>query len=335
MKITGTDADALFFSVYIWNSDYIKRLIHDIKTAVPEIIIVLGGPQASSLFEDISPKVTLVRGEIEGVDPSFYIDLALKNLRPLYTCKPMPRFDFPYTDDDFENQLKNRNIYYESSRGCPFSCSYCLSSISKGINSTDISRVEEELSILIKQKPTIVRFVDRTFNADPKRALQIWSFILKNTPPSSCYHFEIAPDLFTEEMFAFLETVPKGLFQFEIGIQSINVDTLTAVNRKMDIEKAFITIKRLLSFNTIHLHIDLILGLPNDSVQSFQKSFRALFKLHPHYIQMGLLKVLPDTGIESSAKEYSIKFCRKPPYQVLSTKWMTHSEIRHLYLFGE
>lgn len=336
LKITGSDADALFFSVYIWNADYIKRLIQDIKIAAPEFIIVLGGPQAPSLLaKDLNPPITLVLGEIEGVEPSFYTDLISKKLTSLYVCESTPLFDFPYTDDDFENQLKNRNIYYESSRGCPFSCSYCLSSISKGINSKVLSTVQKELSIIIEQKPTVVRFVDRTFNADPKRALQIWSFILEKTHPSSCYHFEIAPDIFTEEMFTFLETVPSGLFQFEIGIQSINADTLKAVNRKMDIEKAFITIKRLLSFNTIHLHIDLILGLPNDSQQGFQKSFSSLFKLQPHYIQMGLLKVLPDTGIEASSDEYSIKYCTNPPYQVLSTKWMNHAEIRHLYLFGE
>jgi len=337
LKITDTVADVLFFSVYIWNADYITRLLRDIHKAVPEFLFVLGGPQAPALAKTLTQPITVVKGEIEGIDPLFYTDLQSKKLKSFYVCSQpqTASFAFPYREDDFDNHLKNRNIYYESSRGCPFSCSYCLSSVSRGIQSKNVSTVKKELASIIKHTPPIVRFVDRTFNADPQRALDIWLFLLKISPPTMSYHFEIAPDIFTEEMFTFLETIPAGFFQFEIGIQSTNKATLNAVNRKTSIEKSFNTIKRLLSFNTIHLHIDLILGLPYDSRESFSQSLRDIFSLHPHYIQMGLLKVLPDTGIEKDADKYKIEFCSQPPYQVLSTSWMRHSEIRSLYFLGE
>jgi radical SAM superfamily enzyme YgiQ (UPF0313 family) len=335
LQITNTEAEVLFFSVYIWNADYIKRLLRDIHKAVPEFLFVLGGPQAPSLAKTLSQPTTVVTGEIEGIDTSFYTDLVSKKLKPLYSSKQAASFAFPYKSADFDTQLKNRNIYYESSRGCPFSCSYCLSSISRGIQSKNLSSVKKELAILVKHKPPSIRFVDRTFNADPQRALAIWMFLLKNSPKTTCYHFEIAADIFTEEMFTFLESIPVGFFQFEIGIQSTNKTVLSAVNRKMSIEKSFNTIKRLLAFDTIHLHVDLILGLPFDSQQSFYQSLREIFSVHPHYTQMGLLKVLPGTGIEANAGLYEIEYCSQPPYQVLSTKWLKHKEIRHLYLLGE
>lgn len=335
LQITGSNADVLFFSVYIWNSDYISRLLSDIHKATPRKMVVLGGPQAPRLAETLSFPTTVVHGEIEGISPYFYTDILSHTLQQQYICSPAANFDFPYLKPDFEDQLKNRNIYYESTRGCPFSCSYCLSSASTLITSKDVSTVQEELALLIQQSPKIIRFVDRTFNANPARALAIWQYILSHSPPSICYHFEIAPDIFSEEMFSFLATVPSGFFQFEIGIQSTHTDTLQAVHRKMDISKAFQTIRRLLVLNTIHLHIDLILGLPFDSSHTFFNSFKDVFSLHPHYIQMGLLKVLPATGIETSSAEFEIESCQQPPYQVLSTKWLKHQELSYLYFFGE
>jgi len=276
----------------------------------------------------------VVRGEAEGLGPEFYADLRRRSLRPEYRARPASRFASPYTGEDFGGQLKNRNIYYESTRGCPFSCSYCLSSTSLGVRAKDVDTVRRELSPILASRPPSVRFVDRTFNADPERALAIWRF-LAGTGGGTCFHFEIAPDRFTPEMFAFLEGVPPGRFQFEIGVQSTTPAALEAINRRMDVESALANIRRLSAMDSIHIHVDLILGLPAEDEGGFRRSFNDVFAAGPHHIQMGLLKILPDTPLAARQKEFGITACARPPHQVLATAWIDHASLARLYRFGE
>lgn len=335
LRISSAKASALFFSVYIWNANYINRLINDLAEIVPDIPIVLGGPQVT--YKDITslpPQCTIIRGEIEGVDESFYDDIKANRLKREYSATPGKPFSFPYKEEDFSVLLKDRHIYYESSRGCPFGCTYCLSSVNRGVQNKGVDEVKEELAKLLVHQPKIIRFVDRTFNANAQRALDIWRF-LNNQEGDTVFHFEIAPDLFTEEMLTFLASVEAGRFQFEIGLQSTNPETLEAVNRTMDLASAKENILRLANYDNIHLHVDLILGLPFETKETFKKAFNDVFNLAPHYIQMGLLKVLPGTAISKSMNEFGMQCCTEPPYEILATRWVNHEKIRYLHWLGE
>ncbi|CAK8715762.1 Radical SAM superfamily enzyme YgiQ, UPF0313 family [Candidatus Electrothrix aarhusensis] len=329
LRISGASAKVLFFSVYIWNHRFIRRLINDLARLQPNLPIILGGPQALALGE-LPVQCTLFIGEIEGAPKEFYLDLEKGCLQSLYRAEKPQTFPSPYRQEDFTGALKNRQLYYESSRGCPFSCSYCLSSGSNGVRHKPVELVQEELTALIAADPMIIKLVDRTFNDHPERALAIWQFLIKRTERVR-FHFEIAPDRFTEPMFELLATVPCDQFQFEIGIQSCQPQTLAAVNRKMDIEATCRNIKRLLDLDTIHLHVDLILGLPFETEDSFRDSFNQVFRLAPHYIQLGLLKVLPDTEISRRAEEFGLISCSEPPYEVLATRWLDHEQLTELY----
>jgi len=333
LRISRVEADALFFSVYIWNAGFIGRLIGDLKAVQPEIPIIIGGPQATSMT-DLPAHCTVVDGEIEGIGEDFYRDLENGQLKSRYTAMQGCFFSAPYVDDDFSGPLRNRQVYYESSRGCPFHCSYCLSSLSKGVLHHDIDRVRRELNGILEHQPKIIKFVDRTFNDNPTRALSIWRYLGECDAPTR-FHFEIAPDRFSEEMFQFLATVPPGRFQFEIGIQSTNLQTLNAINRKMDVGRALANIARLAGIDNIHLHVDLILGLPYETEESFRDSFNRVFSPGAHYIQMGLLKVLPGTAIRGQAGEYGLIYCKEPPYQILANRWLEHRGVRKLYALGE
>ncbi|MGB5685875.1 MAG: DUF4080 domain-containing protein [Candidatus Electrothrix sp.] len=329
LRISGESAQAIFFSVYIWNHNVIRRLVNDLARLRPNLAIILGGPQAQALGE-LPEQCTLFLGEIEGAPEAFYRDLKKGCLQPLYCAERPKTFASPYRREDFTGALKNRQLYYESSRGCPFSCSYCLSSGSQGVRHKPVDLVKEELTALIAADPMIIKLVDRTFNDQPERALSIWQFLI-NQAEQVRFHFEIAPDRFTEPMFELLATVPCDQFQFEIGIQSCHPQTLAAVNRKMDIEATCRNIQRLLELNTIHLHVDLILGLPFETETSFRDSFNQVFRIAPHYIQLGLLKVLPDTEIARRAEEFALIFCSAPPYEILATRWLDHEQLSELY----
>jgi anaerobic magnesium-protoporphyrin IX monomethyl ester cyclase len=333
LRISGQPAQAVLFSVYIWNHAYIRRLIGDLSRLRPELPIILGGPQAA-VMDNLPPNCTVFLGEIEGAKEEFFHDLQTGTLKPLYQAEPSHSFPSPYQQEDFHTHLKNRQLYYESSRGCPFSCSYCLSSISKGVRHKPLDLVKEELRSLIAAKPMIIKLVDRTFNDSPERALAFWEFLLTEASGVR-FHFEIAPDRFTEAMFALLAKVPCDVFQFEIGIQSCNPETLAAVNRRMNVAQAEANIRRLVALDTIHIHADLILGLPFETAASFLDSFNQVFRSSPHYIQLGLLKVLPGTEMQARAEGFGLLFCAEPPYEVLSTRWLPHEELRDLYEFCE
>jgi len=329
---------ALFFAVYIWNSIYIKRLLGDLVKLLPDTPLILGGPEAEALTRNLAAEVrrncTLVKGEVEGIAQEFYRDLSEGRLQKVYCCGKVPTFKSPYRREDFGGPLKNRNIYYESSRGCPFGCTYCLSAAEKGVRHLPLEQVIEEIGYILSFEPRVVRFVDRTFNDLPERSLAIWRFLLEQ-PGETLFHFEMAPDRFSDGMFRFLEEVEPGRFQFEIGIQSINSRTLEAINRKCDLEKAAANIHRLVALDTIHIHLDLILGLPHEDRESYSRSFAEVFRLGPHYIQMGLLKVLPDTAMHGSAGEYELVFCQNPPYEILANRWLAAAEVEELFWFGE
>jgi len=333
LRITEKQARVILFSVYIWNHQYVRRLIVDLARLLPELPIVIGGPQAAALA-DLPEQCSLVSGDIEGVGEQFYQDLAAGILQPLYRAKQGRSFASPYREEDFSGPLKNRQLYYESSRGCPFFCSYCLSSISRGVRHKPLETVKQELGKIISVQPMIIKFVDRTFNDDSARALAIWQFLVKHAAGVKC-HFEISPDRFTDEMLEFLALVPCDLFQFEIGIQSCNEKTLGAVNRQMDVERAGENIRSLAALDTIHLHVDLILGLPFETGESFRQSFNRVFMFAPHYIQLGLLKILPGTEMAERAAEFGMISCSEPPYEVLATRWLEHAELSDLHAFCE
>lgn len=342
IRLSAGSPRYIFFSAAIWNSSLIERLTRDLRICLPHCRVVIGGPQAAVLGDRLGhtgpDNCTVVIGEIEAVGEEFYRDLASDSLRPRYTgsfFKMAGRsFAYPYRESDFQSHLQNRHIYYESSRGCPFSCSYCLSAAEKGLYHKELAAVEEELRDIIRHRPGVVRFIDRTFNDRPDRALAIWRFLAAEGG-ETLFHFEMAPDLFTEEMFAFLATVKHGRFQFELGIQSTNPPTLEAVHRRVDPVLAHRTVSRLAGFNNIHLHVDLILGLPYETQISFAKSFRDVFAMGGHYIQMGLLKILPDTPICHGAGEYEYRHSSEPPYAVFASKWLDHAALGKLYWFSE
>ncbi len=336
MRLSATNADLYFFSAAIWNSDLVIKIVNDVLRMSPEIHIVVGGPQAEIVGLQVNKKrCSIVQGEIEGVGEEFYRDLQNKTLKTRYQCTRVGAdFSYPYIDADFGRHLENRHIYYESSRGCPYSCTYCLSASQKGVFHKDLSQVRKELSHILKHNPMVVRFVDRTFNDNGARALAIWQFLAEQ-PVETIFHFEISPSHFSEEMFVFLQDLPAGRFQFEIGIQSTNPETLKAIRRSIDTDAAHDIIVRLSQMKNIHLHVDLILGLPYETKESFLQSFRDVFFMKPHYIQMGLLKILPDTPICHTAPEFRYCYSSSAPYSVFANSWMDQQKMRELYWFGE
>jgi len=335
VRITGDQPQALCFSVYIWNADYTRRLVGDLRRILPEAAIILGGPEATFMAAQSLPAgCTVIRGEVEGLGDDFFRDLAAGTLQAEYRGIDAPPFAMPYREDDFAAHLENRNIYYESSRGCPFSCSYCLSSVGQGVRYRKLAEVERELAQILVHNPKVIRFVDRTFNALPERALAIWRWLL-NQPGETLFHFEIAPELFNEEMLVFLAQVPQGRFQFEIGLQSTNPATLAAVNRRMDLARVQENIGRLVASGNIHLHLDLILGLPRETEATFRASLNEAFAMAAHHLQMGLLKVLPGTPISREREEFGLVSSGMPPYSVLATRWLDHASLRRLYWLGE
>ncbi len=342
LRLSKGNPRYIFFSAAIWNSSLVENLTIDLRTCLPACRVVIGGPQASVLGGRLDRlgenDCTVVLGEIEGVGREFYQDLQTGRLQSRYHgsffAMKDRSFDYPYREDDFSRDLQNRHIYYESSRGCPFGCTYCLSAVEKGLYHKELKTVKNELAAILGHRPKVVRFIDRTFNDVPDRALAIWKFLAVEGK-ETLFHFEMAPDRFTEEMFSFLATLEPGHFQFELGIQSTHEKTLEAVNRRVDPVEAHQAIGRLVSFRNIHLHVDLILGLPYETRESFATSFRDVFAMGAHYIQMGLLKILPDTPICHGAHEFGYSHCSGPPYSILETKWMDHGTLGHLYWFSE
>lgn len=334
-SILSYEAEVIGFGCYIWNIEYILKLAESIKKIKPEVIIVLGGPEVSYNPDEILNKYPFISsvmcGEGENSIKDLVEDFKASSIEKIYK-KCVPIQDIPRITDDIISNYDNRVVYFETSRGCPYKCSYCLSCIDKHIKYFNIDNVYEDLKKLLDKNVKQIRFIDRTFNSDRKRALKLWKFMLENRTDTT-FHFEICANLIDDETIKFLETVPKNTFQFEIGIQSTNKDTLNSINRAYNFENEKKIIKHLIKCTNIKLHTDLIIGLPFETLEIFKKSFNDLYALYPHEIQVGFLKFLKGTDIYQKKDMYDYKFNNYPPFEVLENKFMKYNEISYLKNF--
>jgi radical SAM superfamily enzyme YgiQ (UPF0313 family) len=334
--------DLIGFSCYIWNITYVKRLIVEIKKVLPNTKLWLGGPEVSydsaKVLNEYPQLSGIIVGEgevtfsklVKGEHPGLLQGITFRDEKgQIQENLPsahmeLDKLPFPYQDLD---DLSNRIIYYESSRGCPFSCSYCLSSEEGALRTRSLEKVKEELKMFIERGVTRVKFVDRTFNCDGKRARAIWKYIQENDNGKINFHFEIAADLLEEEDFELLSRLRVGLVQFEIGVQSTNPATIKEINRTMDYPKVAEAVGRLKKLKNIHLHLDLIAGLPKEDAHSFATSFNQVYGLKAEHLQLGFLKLLKGSAMEKRKESYGLITQEIPPYEVLATKWLSFNEI--------
>ncbi len=320
--------DCIGFSCYIWNISYVKKLAEIIKTASPETKLVFGGPEAEFSAEKILGE-TFADAVIKGEGETVFEDIVNGRFEKIMTGTPldMEQMPFPYQKEELLE--KNRIFYYESSRGCPFGCSYCLSSAEKGIRYKSVRSVTDDLKIFAANNVRLVKFIDRTFNSNLKRSKEILREILKLRCDTE-FHIEIAADTVDDEFISILSELPEGKLRIEAGLQSTNPETLVAVNRKCNLEKLAKNIKNIIENTKVTLHLDLIAGLPNEDMQSFEKSFNFAYGLHPHELQLGFLKVLPGTDIAKNAGKFGIKNTSYPPYEIISNNDMSFEDLSAL-----
>lgn len=341
--------DVIAFSCYIWNIEYIERISKLIKLINEEIVILFGGPEVSydgaSYLKDYSCDY-VIEGEGENTYREF-LECILKgckeedisNIKGLfynsdgntvYTGKrelmDMNKVAFPYeTDEDFNNKI----VYYEASRGCPFNCKYCLSSTTHGVRFLDIQRVKNELKFFIDRKVKLVKFVDRTFNCNPKFASQIWEYLIHQDTETT-FHFEISADILTKEEIELLSKATKGRFQFEVGVQTTNNEVLKNINRTANFNHIKEKVEELMKIKNIKQHLDLIAGLPGEDYNSFIKSFNDLYTIHPEEIQLGFLKLLKGSSMRDEEKKWGMVYSPYPPYEILKTKDISYEELIQL-----
>lgn len=325
--------DVVAFSVYIWNSSIIADVIEKLKSSFPHVKVVAGGPEVSYEPEVFFDRTSSPDYIVCGYGEEGFRKLALAgfNSAEKIIREKNPSFSlipFPYNDSDMEN-LENRFIYYESSRGCPFSCTYCLSSRQDHCcEYRNLTDVKNEIDYLCSFKPGLVKFVDRTFNSKRDHYRGIWEYIIDNHSDSKTrFHFEIYPELLTDDDILFLKSIPAGLFQFEMGIQSTRGETLAAVNRKGNWQRISQTVKTLGEYGNINLHVDLIAGLPFESYAEFQQSYNRVYALEAEHFQSGFLKVLPGTKMREQADEYFLRYSLKAPYEIISNRWIDEVEM--------
>ncbi|MGL5797270.1 MAG: B12-binding domain-containing radical SAM protein [Cetobacterium sp.] len=340
------EADHYIFSTYIWNKEFVFRIIKELKKIKPDAKITLGGPEVTynaeeSLRENSSIDYVLI-GEGEKVllnfltkkkeeqrGVAFLRNGEFKYLGDEFPIENLDSIPFPYTEEELKENIKI--LYYESSRGCPFSCSYCLSSIDKGVRYWSLDRVKEDLKKFIDSGIELVKFVDRTYNLRKDRYLGIWQYLLDNYKEGVTFHFEINANIFDEEVIEFLKKVPEHYFQFEIGVQSINKETMNSINRRNLLERLRNNIKAI--SKNIHLHVDLIAGLPHDTYETFKDSFDYVYELDSEMIQLGFLKILNGTRISKEIEEYDYKYIEFPPYEILSNCFISYKELVKLKNF--
>ena len=341
--------DVVAFSCYIWNLQMIERVLEDLPRVLPEVQIWAGGPEVSYDAPEFLKKHDCMTGVMMGEGEETFLELmeywhGKKKLneipgitwrdgegeikvQPGRPLLDMNRIPFLYDElDDFEHRI----IYYESSRDCPFSCSYCLSSIDKSVRFRDAQTVVKELQFFLDRKVPQVKFVDRTFNCRHSHALTIWNYIREHDNGITNFHFEIAADLLNEEELALLNTMRPGLVQLEIGVQSTNQKTIEAIDRVMDFSHLCSVVKRVQSGHNIHQHLDLIAGLPWENFDSFRQSFNDVYHLYPDQLQLGFLKVLKGSRMQEKAEEYGIVYHSDPVYEVFYTNWISYQEILEL-----
>ena len=337
--------DILCFSVYIWNLDYVESVAREFKKICPDTPVWVGGPEVSYEVEDFLTSHPEIDGVMIGEGEETFREVCdyyagnreLDRIRGIAyrdnngirvtesrAIMDMSRIPFCYdTMEDFSNRI----IYYESSRGCPFSCSYCLSSVDKSLRFRDTELVKKELLFFINQKVPQIKFVDRTFNCNHAHAMEIWRFIKDHDNGVTNFHFEISADLINEEELKLISDMRPGLIQLEIGVQSTNEVTIKEIHRTMKLERLKEVVRAIQSGANVHEHLDLIAGLPYEDYDSFARSFDEIYELKPNQLQLGFLKVLKGSFMYEHADEYGIIYHDKPPYEVLSTKWISFDDV--------
>lgn len=331
-KLYMSDCDVYGFSCYIWNIGRVLELCQNLKQLKPECTIILGGPEVSFDAEKMLSENRFIDFVICG-EGEIAVPKLLENMpddrqiihgRKTETMEELP---FPYTDEDLEEIVKGEKlVYYETSRGCPFSCAYCLSSVDQGVRFLNLDRVKAELKKFVDAGVMTVKFVDRTFNADKRRALEIWKYCLE-LEGETCFHFEIGADLISQEAIEVLKDAPKGKFQFEIGVQSTNDRTISEISRTMDLDVLEKNVKELRKKTNVMLHLDLIAGLPYEDFETFKKSFNQVYAMNPHVLQLGFLKLLKGSALRRNSEKYNILYNCFAPYEVFSTKWLAYDDV--------
>ena len=338
--------DAIGFSCYIWNIGMVEKLMGELHKLLPKLPVFLGGPEVTYDADKLLRKYPYLTGIFIGEgeatfaqvvkyyvkkNPESLEDIPGLMLRSGMTPerKPLNLTDVPFLYDDMA-PFTNRIIYYETQRGCPFRCSYCLSSIDKTVRFRDIEVVKKELAFFLEKKVKQVKFVDRTFNCNHDHAMAVWQYLYDHDNGVTNFHFEIAGDILREDEIALVAKMRPGLVQFEIGVQSTNTDTLREIRRVMDIEKLKQVVAALKAAHNVHIHLDLIAGLPYEDYDSFARSFDDVYAMEPEQLQLGFLKVLKGSYMAEMAESYGLVYTDYAPYEVLYTNWLSFTEICRL-----
>lgn len=338
--------DAIGFSCYIWNIGMVEKLMGELHKLLPRLPVFLGGPEVTYDADKLLRKYPYLTGIFIGEGEAtfaqvvkYYVKKSPESLEDIPGLmlrsgmtperKPLNLTDVPFLYDDMA-PFTNRIIYYETQRGCPFRCSYCLSSIDKTVRFRDIEVVKKELAFFLEKKVKQVKFVDRTFNCNHDHAMAVWQYLYEHDNGVTNFHFEIAGDILREDEIALVAKMRPGLVQFEIGVQSTNTDTLREIRRVMDIEKLKQVVAALKAAHNVHIHLDLIAGLPYEDYDSFARSFDDVYAMEPEQLQLGFLKVLKGSYMAEMAESYGLVYTDYAPYEVLYTNWLSFTEICRL-----
>lgn len=350
MDLYREKPDLLCFSCYIWNLDYVEELAREIKKIFPETILWLGGPEVSYDAVDVLTRLRQVTGVMKGEGEETFLELLEYYHGRRETLEAIAGITFrtengeirenewrdvmdlsrvPFVYEDL-SLFEHKIIYYETSRGCPYRCSYCLSSVDKCLRFRDLNLVKKELQFFLDQKVPQVKFVDRTFNCHHTHAKEIWRYLLEHDNGVTNFHFEVSADLLDEEELELISRMRPGLIQLEIGVQSTNPDTIRKIRRTMNFKRLSEVTKQIKTMGNTHQHLDLIAGLPMEDYESFGKSFDDVYALGPDQLQLGFLKVLKGSYMQEHAREYGLIYKDRPPYEVLGTNWLSYGEIARL-----
>lgn len=353
-EIYKEQPDVLCFSCYIWNFRCVQELAVELHKLMPEVPIWAGGPEVSYETETFLADYPMVKGVMVGEGEATFLELCrhyvdgavLEGVRGIvfrdaqgalvYTAarEPLSMDELPFCYGHLED-FENRIIYYETSRGCPFSCSYCLSSVERGLRFRSLQLVEKELQFFLDHKVPQVKFVDRTFNCNHEHALSIWNYLKEHDNNVTNFHFEVSADLLTEEELALIASMRRGLIQLEIGVQSTHKATIKEIHRAMDLSRLTQAVARVRRMGNVHQHLDLIAGLPNEGYDTFAGSFGRVYAMRPHQLQLGFLKVLKGSYLYEHREEYGLIYQENPPYEVMGTRWLSYAEILKIKLVEE
>ena len=355
MDIYKKKPDIICFSCYIWNLTHVENIIRELRKLKPSIPIWVGGPEVSYDAKDVLHRMPEVTGVMFGEGEETFLELMQyyhgeeKELRDIkgiaYRDKDgavvenewrtvIDLSTVPFVYEDMED-FKHKIIYYESSRGCPFSCSYCLSSVDKCLRFRALELVKKELQFFIDAEVPQVKFVDRTFNCNHKHAMEIWKYLLEHDKGITNFHFEVAADLLNDEELELIEQMRPGLIQLEIGVQSTNETTIKEIRRTMKFSEVSRIVKHIKQNKNVHQHLDLIAGLPYEDLESFKKSFDDVYRLYPEQLQLGFLKVLKGSYMEEQKEAYELAYQSLPPYELLRTKWLSYEDVLELKMIEE